>query len=76
MLQDMSLVGSMQAPYVLQFSQKDMDDVTTPSMAKGKAVSRQYYTLSGLLLSSPAKGLQVVKTTYEDGTSTSRVVKF
>ena len=42
--------------------------------AAGKPVSTQVYSINGTLLATPAKGLNIIKETYADGTVRARKV--
>ena len=33
-----------------------------------ECISRTYYTVSGMLISKPSKGIYIVKSLYDDGT--------
>ena len=38
------------------------------TMGMKECISRTYYTVSGMLISKPSKGMYIVKSLYDDGT--------
>lgn len=75
-MQDLAMVGTLLSPYTLRFAQSDIDEIVFAHADAGKPVVRQYYTLSGVLLPRPAKGLNIVKITYDNGTTATRIVRY
>ena len=44
-----------------------LDAITSPAMANGGTAGTEYYTIDGIRLNQPKRGINIVRTTGSDG---------
>lgn len=60
--------------YNLALDLSDASDISTMTGTK-MITNREYYSVTGEKLSAPVKGINIIKNTYDDGTtSTSKII--